>query len=61
MHFEPGGRVPFDEIMEADTREEWAQWGVGLHYALTEQGGHFAMRPMPDCLGAIAAKLTTLE
>lgn len=58
---QPGGTLPFDEQMEIDTRDAWAEWGMKLHYQITAKGGTYAFKPLEDFEDIIATKLAGLD
>ena len=56
-----GGNLPFDEIMEADTRDAWHASGLELVYENPEETGHFAFILLPDYMETIATTLAQME
>lgn len=55
------GSVPFDDVMEQDTREVWQQWGFNLIYHVNDEGGVFALQPQPGYGTVITARLASME
>ena len=54
-----GGTLPFDEIMERETREEWLRWGVALEYRVDER--FYGGTTHQDWPAPLTATLTAME
>jgi hypothetical protein len=52
-----GGTMPFDTMMEEETRTAWRAFGLGLEYEIDEVGGRFAVEIRTNCFRTMTAAL----